>query len=113
MKPSFEAFVNPSDGVHIGFGIRGVQRLGRAGIRRFHPRGGHQKQPLPGIGLHDPLHGWQACPEFIAFDQEVGQYVPGCGYLRAVSSQNRDQFVTSPPPPNRYSESPSESVRGT
>ena len=21
------------------------------------------KQPLPGVGLHDPLHGWQACPE--------------------------------------------------
>ena len=26
------------------------------------------KQPLPGIGLHDPLHDWQDCPEFIVFD---------------------------------------------
>ena len=34
------------------------------------------KQPLPGIGLHDPLHGRQACPEFIAFNQEVGQICP-------------------------------------
>ena len=34
------------------------------------------KQPLPGTGLHDPLHGRQACPESIAFDQEVGQICP-------------------------------------
>ena len=30
-------------------------------------------QPLPGIGLYDPLHDWQACPEFIAFHQGGGQ----------------------------------------
>ena len=30
------------------------------------------KQPLPGIGQHNPLHGRQACPEFIALDQRVG-----------------------------------------
>ena len=34
------------------------------------------KQPLPGIGLHDALCGRQACPEFIAFDQGVGQICP-------------------------------------
>ena len=34
------------------------------------------KQPLPVIGIHDPLHGRQACPEFIAFDQRVGQICP-------------------------------------
>ena len=56
------------------------------------------KQPLPGIGLNDPLHGRQACPEFIAFDQGLVKYVPGRGYFRAVSSQNGDKFVTSPPP---------------
>ena len=27
------------------------------------------------------------------------EYVPGRGYFRAVSSQNGDKFVTSPPPP--------------
>ena len=27
--------------------------------------------------------------------------VPGRGYFRAVSSQNGDKFVTSPPSPNR------------
>ena len=34
------------------------------------------KQSLPGIGLHDPLYGRQACPEFNAFDQGVGQLCP-------------------------------------
>ena len=34
------------------------------------------KQPLPGIGIHDPPHGGQVCPEFIAFDQGVGQICP-------------------------------------
>ena len=34
------------------------------------------KQPLPGIGLHESLHGRQARPEFIAFDQGVGQICP-------------------------------------
>ena len=28
------------------------------------------------------------------------KYVPGRGYFRAVPSQNGDNFVTSPPPPN-------------
>ena len=34
------------------------------------------KQPLPRIGLHDPLHGRQACPEFNSFHQRVGQISP-------------------------------------
>ena len=39
--------------------------------------GGSPKQPLPGIRMHDPLHGRQACPEFIAFDQGNGIGVGG------------------------------------
>ena len=35
-----KVLVNP-----LGTVIRGVQRLGRAGIRRFRPRGGHQTAP--------------------------------------------------------------------
>ena len=34
------------------------------------------KRPLPGMRLHDPRHGRQACPKFIAFDQGVGQICP-------------------------------------
>ena len=48
--------------------------------------------------LHDPVHGRQACPEFIAFDQGVDQ-VSGRGYFRTVPSQNGGKLVTSPPPP--------------
>ena len=57
------------------------------------------KQPLPGMRLHDPLHGRQACPKFIAFDQGLVKYVPDRGYFRDVPSQNGDKYVTSPPPP--------------
>ena len=58
------------------------------------------KQTLPGIELHDPLHDRQDCPEFIAFDQGIGQICPQRrDYFRAVPSQNGDKFVTSPPPP--------------
>ena len=31
------------------------------------------KMAFPGTRLHDPLHGRQACPEFIACDQGIGQ----------------------------------------
>ena len=34
------------------------------------------KQPLPGIGLHDPLHGRQSCPESNSFHQGAGQICP-------------------------------------
>ena len=34
------------------------------------------KQPLPGIGLHDVLHGRQACPESNSFHQGVGHTCP-------------------------------------
>ena len=55
-------------------------------------------QPLPRIGLHDPLHGRQACLESNLFHQGVVKYVPGRDYFRAVSSQDGEKFVISPPP---------------
>ena len=42
--------------------------IGEGGDTSISSSGRSTKQPLPGIGLHDPLHGRQACPEFIAFD---------------------------------------------
>ena len=48
--------------------------------------GWSSKQPLPGIGLHDPLHGRLACPEFTSFHQGVGQICPREGLFRAVPS---------------------------
>ena len=38
------------------------------GVTTISSQGRSPKQPLPWIGLHDPLHGRKACPEFIAFD---------------------------------------------
>ena len=71
--------------------------IGEGGDTTILSPGRSPKQPLAGIGLHDLLHGRQACPELTAFDQGFGQYVPGRGYFRVVSSQNGDKFVTSPP----------------
>ena len=34
------------------------------------------KTAPPGIGLHDPLHGWQASPELNSFHRGVGQICP-------------------------------------
>ena len=38
--------------------------------------GGSPKQSLPGIELHDALHGRQACPESNSFHQGVGKICP-------------------------------------
>ena len=46
---------------------------GEGGDATISSPGRSAKQSLPEIGLHDPLHSRQACPEFIAFDQGVGQ----------------------------------------
>ena len=73
---------------------------GEGGDTTISSPGGLPKQPLPGIGLHNPLHGRQACPEFTAFDQRgLVKYVPGRSDFGAVSSQNGDKLVTLPPPP--------------
>ena len=44
-------------------------------------------KPLPGIGLHDPLHGRQACPESNSFHERVGR----------INSREGANFVLSPP----------------
>ena len=59
------------------------------------------KQPLPGIGLHDPLHGRQACSEFNPFHQVVGQISPPEGLLLCRPLPQRGQICYIPSPPNR------------
>ena len=87
-------------GSHVG--PKRSPTIGEGGDRTISSPGRSPKQPLPGIGLHGPLHGRQACPEFIAFDQGVGQICSGWPiYFRAASSQSGEKNVTSPPPPNR------------
>ena len=58
-----------------------VSTIGGGGDAKIPSPGRAPKQPLPGIGLHDPLHGRQACPEFNSFYQGVGQISPPEGLL--------------------------------
>ena len=63
------------DKAHFFYYKRG-STIGERGDTTISSPGWSPKQPLPGIGLHDPLHGRQACPDFIAFDQGVGEICP-------------------------------------
>ena len=56
------------------------------------------KQPLLGIGLHDPLYGRQACPEFNLFHQGVGQMSPREGLLSFRPLPKRRQICDIPAP---------------
>ena len=57
------------------------------------------KLTLAGIGLHDPLHGRQACPEFNSFYQGVGQICPREGLFSCRPLQERGQICDIPAPP--------------
>ena len=63
------------------------------------------KQPLPGIGLHDPLHGRQAYPEFNSFHPGVGRIFLREGLVSCRPLPKRDKSVTSPPPPQSLNDS--------
>ena len=41
-----------------------VSTIGGGGDTTIVSPGRSPKQPIPGIGLHDPLHGRQACSKF-------------------------------------------------
>ena len=58
-----------------------------------------QEQPLPGIGLYDPLHGRPACAESSSYHQGIGQIFPtkmqfSCRVLP------RDGIKLAPSPPS-------------
>ena len=57
------------------------------------------KHPLPGIGLHDPLHGRQACPESDSFHQGVGKICTRKGLFSCRSLSKRGQICYIPSPP--------------
>ena len=75
--------------------------IGEVGDTTISSPGRSPKQPLPGIGLHDHLHDRQACPEFIAFDQGVGQICPQSGIFSCRFLPKRGQICYTPAPPNR------------
>ena len=85
---------------------RVVQRGSWGGDSTIPSPGVSPEQPLPGIGLHGPPHGWQASPEFDSFHQEVGRVCAREDFFRAVLSQNGDKFAS--PPPRSLNDSKSE-----
>ena len=67
--------------------------IGEGGDTTISSPGRSPKQPLPGMRLHDPLHGRQACPKF-------SQICPRSGLFSCRSLPKRGQICyTSPPPP--------------
>ena len=71
------------------------------------------KQPLPGIGLHDPLHDRQACPKFNSFHQEIGQISPREGLVSCRPLPKRGQICDIPGAGTRASHRGGTRVRGT
>ena len=73
-------------------------------IRSTNKRGGSTvlspgvllEEPLPGMGLYDPLHGRQSCPELNIFHQGVVKSGPRRGLFRTVLPKLGDKFRTSP-----------------
>ena len=72
--------------------------IGEDGDTTIPSPGRSPKQPLPEIGLHDPLHGRQACPEFNSFHKGSVKYVPGRGYFRAVPPKPGTDLLHPRPP---------------
>ena len=83
--------------------VRSLSRstIGGVGDTTIPSQGWSTKQSLPGIGLHDPLHGRQACPEFTSFHQGVGQICPREGLFSCRPLPKRGQTCDIPDPPNR------------
>ena len=78
-----------------------VSTIGGGGDTTIPFPGNSRKQPLPGIGLHDPLHGRQACPEFNSFHQGVGQISPLEGLFECRLLPKRGKNCDIPAPPTR------------
>ena len=83
-----------------GINMRG-STIGEGGDTTISSPGRSPKQPLPGMRLHDPLHGRQAFPKSIAFDQGIGQTCPRKGLFSCHSLPKRGQICYIPSPPNR------------
>ena len=80
-------------------GEKSVPTIGGGGDTTIPSPGKTPKQPLPGMGLHDPLHGRQACPKFNSFHQRVGQISPPEGLFSCSLLPKRGQICYIPAPP--------------
>ena len=77
-----------------------VPTIEGGGDRTILSPGKSPKQPLTGIGLHDPLHGQQACPEFNSFHQGVGHISLREGLFSICPLPKRGQSCDIPTLPN-------------
>ena len=91
---------------HMRIGRQSVLTIGGSGDTTISPPGMTPKQPLPGIGLHDPTHGRQACLEFISFHQRVGQISPREGQFSCRPLPKRGQNCDIPLRPQLLNDSP-------
>ena len=72
--------------------------IGGGGDTTIQSPGMARKQPLSGIGLHAPLHGRQACPEFNSFHRGFGQISPPEGLFSCRPLLKRGQICYIPAP---------------
>ena len=72
---------------------------GGRGYDNFVPGMVTPKQPLPGIGVRNHLHGRQACPEFNSSHQGLSQICPGEGLFLCRPLPKRGQICDIPAPP--------------
>ena len=84
----------------IPLSLLSVPTIERGGDTTIMSPGKSPKQSLTGIGLHDPLHGQQACPEFNSFYLRVGHISLREGLFSICPLQKRGQICDIPVPPN-------------
>ena len=76
-----------------------VSTIGGGGGTTISSPGRSPKEHHPGIGLHDPLHGRQACSEFNSFHKGFSQISPREGLFSCRSLPKRGQMCDIPAPP--------------
>ena len=65
-----------------------------------------------GVGLHDPLHGRQACPESNSYHQGVGQISPREGILLVSYPPKTGTNLLHPRPPQSLNDSGVQGIQG-
>ena len=83
----------------------GQHQLGAGGGTTIPSPGRSPKQLLPGIGLHDLLHGRQACPDFTSFHQGISQISPREGLFSCHPLPKRGQICDIPARPQSLNDS--------
>ena len=78
---------------------RGVQRLRRAGIRRFRPRGGHQNSPFRGSGYMIPYMVGKLAPSSSHLTRGFVKHVPGRAISVPLTPKTRNKLLHPRPFP--------------